>query len=179
MQKGVPDEGATPVRVPVTASAAARLRAGEHIVLSGPIWRLGGAGWERIRAGSRALQPLPFDVAGAVLWLDPAAERLPAAPNGGDAADAAVIHLIASGLAAIISERPCTPSIRYALRKYGALAIRSQRRTLRSSGAIVAFSDLGLEALRAIRVRRLPAVVTVDAHGGEYRVDRSPNRAAG
>lgn len=138
------------VRTPLRVGTLSRLRAGDHVVLSGPI--------VLVRDAARAdtaddWRRLPGVFAGQVLWLD-----RPARAASGES-EQTVLGLLACGAAAVISTQPCSPAVRYALRKYGALALRASRRP-RGRGTAG-------EALRTIYVRRLSLVVAVDAQGGE------------
>ena len=93
--------------------------------------------------------------------------------------------LIAHGLRAMIGKGYRNEEVRRALMQYGAVHLS----TLGGAGAllsrhivraeVVAYEDLGTEAIRRLEVVDFPAVVAYDAAGGSVYDDVSTNRNVG
>ena len=82
-------------------------------------------------------------------------------------------RLLAAGLRGMIGKGPRSAEVREAIQKYGAVYLAPVggagallARTIVSS-EVVAYEDLGPEAVRKIEVKNFPVTVVNDVHGGD------------
>ncbi|MEP7200479.1 MAG: fumarate hydratase C-terminal domain-containing protein, partial [Chloroflexota bacterium] len=124
-------------------------------------------------------EPLPMDLRGQVLYYmgpTPAPTGRPigsAGPTTAGRIDVYTPRLLALGLKGMIGKGNRSPEVRAAMRQYravyfvaigGAGALLSQYIT---SSEVVAFEELGAEAVRKLRVVKFPAIVGNDIYGGD------------
>ena len=154
------------------------LRAGDIVRVSGEIYTARDAAHRRLCALLDAGEPLPFSIAGAVIYY---AGPCPARPGQAIGAcgpttsgrmDAYAPQLLRAGLAGMIGKGPRRPPVVEAMRETGAVYFTATG----GAGALlasrvrkaetVAFEDLGTEAIRRLTVEDFPVIVAIDAHGG-------------
>ena len=170
------------IHAPLVAQELETLRAGDSVLLSGTIYTGRDAAHKRLCALVAEGKPLPFDIRGQVIYY---AGPCPAKP--GDAIgscgpttsyrmDAYAPTLCDLGLIGMIGKGQRSPAVIDAIRRNGGVYFAATG----GAGAliagsvkaarVIAFEDLGTEAIRRLTVERLPAVVAVDAFGGDvYR----------
>jgi fumarate hydratase subunit beta len=135
---------------------------------------------KRLCAAIEAGESLPFELEGSVVYfLGPTPARPgkvigSAGPTTASRMDEFSPKLIASGLKAMIGKGYRSQQVRDALKRYGAVHFGA----LGGAGAllskhivaceIIAYEDLGTEAIRRLEVNELPVVVVYDAHGGSF-----------
>ena len=156
-----------------------RLRAGDHVLLSGVIYAARDAAHRRMIAGLEKGEPLPFDVRGQVIYYVGPTPARPgcvigsAGPTTSMRLDPYTPTLLEAGLKGIIGKGSRSPAVRDALKKHKAVyflavggtgALLSQRI---KKVDIVAYEDLGTEAVRRMEVEDFPAVVVNDVHGND------------
>ena len=123
--------------------------------------------------------PLPFELDGAVIYYvgpTPPPPGLPigsAGPTTSYRMDAYAPRLYALGLAASMGKGKRSAELRAALQKYGgvylgatggAAALLARHIT---AAEVIAYPELGPEAIRRLTVDKFPAIVIYDAHGGD------------
>ena len=158
--------------------AAPTLRAGQRILLSGTVYTARDAAHKRLMALLDEGAPLPFPLADGVIYYcgsTPAPEGLPigaCGPTTSSRMDPYTPRLYDLGLCATIGkgERDaatcdaiCRNSGVYlcAIGGAGALIARHVR-----SAEVIAFADLGCEAIKRLEIEDLPLFVAEDCHGG-------------
>ncbi|MHC4620871.1 MAG: fumarate hydratase C-terminal domain-containing protein [Planctomycetota bacterium] len=131
----------------------------------------------RRASGGQAAGKLPFELEGAIIYFVGPTPARPgrvigaAGPTTSSRMDPFSPRLIANGLRAMIGKGYRGEQVREALKKYGAvhLAAVGGAGALLSkyivSAEVVAYEDLGTEAVRRLEVVDFPAVVAYDAYG--------------
>ena len=158
--------------------AAGSLRAGDRILLSGPLYTARDAAHKRLFALLDEGQPLPFPLMDAVIYYSgstPAPDGLPigaCGPTTSGRMDFFTPRLHDLGLCATIGKGARSRDVVEAIRRHrgvdlcavggaGALAARSV-----VSCEVIAFPELGCEAVKRLVVRDFPLIVGVDCRGG-------------
>ncbi len=153
------------------------LRAGERVLISGQIYSARDMAHKRLCAAIDAGQQLPFELEGsAIYYVGPTPARLgheigAAGPTTSSRMDAFSPTLTAKGVRATIGKGYRGIEVREALAKHGAvhLAATGGAGALLSKHIVkvemVAYEDLGTEAIRRLEVVDFPAVVAYDCSG--------------
>ncbi len=167
---------------PLCDADVEKLRAGDVVFLSGTIHTGRDAAHMRMAQALDKGEPLPFELKGAVIYYvgpSPAPPGRPigsAGPTTSYRMDAHAPRLHALGLKATIGKGKRNDAVKQSLKEHmavyfgatgGAGALLSQRIT---AAAVVAYDDLGPEAVRALTVENFPLLVINDCHGGELYV---------
>ncbi len=164
---------------PLSDADVERLRAGDQVLLSGVVYTARDAAHARLVDLIEKGEPLPFDLSGQIIYFvgpTPAPPGRPigsAGPTTSYRMDPYSPVLVAHGLKGMIGKGKRSDEVREALRRHkavyfgavgGAAALISKRIL---SAEIVAYEDLGPEAIRRLEVKDFPVVVVNDAHGGD------------
>ena len=165
------------ITLPLTDEAVESLRAGDQVVISGVVYTARDMAHKRMVAAIEASEELPFELAGAgIYFLGPTPARQgkvigAAGPTTSSRMDPFSPTLIAKGLKAMIGKGYRGDEVREALKKHkavhlttigGAAALLSKH-IVRCE--IIAYEDLGTEAIRKLEVVDFPAVVAYDCYG--------------
>jgi len=171
------------VTFPPSREALAALRAGDEVVLSGPVFTARDATHERLLAELDAAGSLPFGLAGQVLYYAGPTPAMPGRPAGSvgpttaKRMDAATPRLLAAGMAATIGKGTRSQSVREACARYGAVYFAAVGGAAALLGAHVrrarpvAYDDLGTEALVELDLDSFPAFVAIDTLGSDLYAD--------
>ncbi len=167
------------LNTPLTPAALAPLRAGDTVLLSGVVYTARDAAHARMAALLDAGQPLPFPLRGAaVYYVGPTPERPgcvigAAGPTTAGRMDSFTPRLLDLGLACMIGKGKRSEAVKASVVKNGAVYLGA----IGGAGAlmagsvqsceVVAWPDLGCEAVRRLEVRDMPLTVLLDAHGGD------------
>lgn len=167
------------LRAPLDPEALGALRVRDPVLLSGTVYTARDAAHRRMIEALDAGQQLPVDLKGQVIYyVGPAPGRPgdvigPAGPTTATRMDPFTPRLLELGLSATIGKGRRSPEVRQAQRDRGAVylvavggaaALLAQR--IRSS-EVVAYPDLGTEAIRRLEVEDFPLVVGNDLYGGD------------
>lgn len=167
------------LRAPLTDAAVEGLKAGDQVLISGDLYTARDAAHARLADLIRQGRPLPFDLKGQIIYFvgpTPAPPGRPigsAGPTTSYRMDPYSPLLIEHGLKGMVGKGKRAAEVTDALKQYkavylaavgGAGALISQR--IRAA-EIVAYEDLGPEAIRRLTVEDFPAVVINDCHGGD------------
>ena len=156
---------------------APRLHAGDRVLLSGRVYTSRDAAHKRIVEAMAAGQPLPFDPQDAVIYYVGPTPAKPgqaigsAGPTTSYRMDAYSPALIARGQRGMIGKGKRSPEVIEAMKKHGAVyfgAIGGAGALLSrciKKAEVIAYEDLGAEALRRLEVEDLPAFVIIDSEG--------------
>jgi len=167
------------LQTPLTDADVEPLRIGERVLLSGIIYTARDAAHKRLIELMDTNQPLPFDVKGAVIYYVGPAPAPPGKPIGSAGPttsyrmDPFAPRLIAAGLKGMIGKGNRSQEVIEAIRKYKAVyfgAIGGAGALIAKSivsSEIIAYEDLGPEAIRRLEVRDLPLFVINDTVGGD------------
>lgn len=156
---------------------AKTLRAGDGILLSGTVYTARDAAHKKICALIEEGKELPFPLKDAVIYYagpTPAPEGRPigsCGPTTSSRMDGFAPLLTDMGLAATIGKGGRSESVRQALKRNGALYLCA----VGGAGAIaakavqsveiIAFPELGCEAVRRMEIKDFPLIVGIDALG--------------
>lgn len=165
------------IKTPLTDEVVRQLKAGDEVLISGYVYAARDQAHKQLCALIEAGEPLPIELAGAVIYFVGPTPAKPgqvigaAGPTTAGRMDAFSPVLIRHGLKAMIGKGYRNQAVCDALREYGAVHFSA----LGGAGAllskhivaseIVAYEDLGAEAIRRLEFRDFPAVVAYDACG--------------
>ena len=164
--------------MPLDDADIAGLRAGDVVRLSGPMYTARDAAHQRLMALIKAGEELPIELEGHVIYYcgpSPAPPGRPigaAGPTTSYRMDPFAPELYRLGLKGTIGKGNRSARVRQALRSYGgvyfvatggagALLSEAIKRA-----EVVAWAELGPEAVRLLEVEDFPVIVGYDAHGG-------------
>jgi fumarate hydratase subunit beta len=168
-----------PLRTPLDPDELAGLRSGDRVLISGVLLTARDAAHARFAAAIRAGEDLPFDPRDQVLYFvgpTPARPGRPigsAGPTTASRCDPYSPLLIERGLRAMIGKGRRSAPVRDSMRRHGcvyfgavegAAALLAQ--TVRTA-KVIAYPDLGPEAVHRLEVVEFPAVLVNDLHGGD------------
>ncbi len=170
---------------PLTEEMITRLKAGDPVLISGRLYTARDAAHERLHRMLRRGEPLPVDLTGQVIYYCGPTPPRPGRPIGAAGPttatrmDVYTPDLLAAGVRGMIGKGRRGPEVRDALRRYRCVyfaAIEGTAALLGQcvrSAEIIAFPELGPEAIYEFVVDRFPAVVANDIHGNDvYEVGR-------
>lgn len=164
---------------PLTVQKARELRAGDSVLISGVLYTARDAAHKRLCELIRRGEDMPFELKDAVIYFvgpTPAPPGRPigsAGPTTSGRMDAYSPLLIAHGLTGMIGKGSRNSAVVDAMRRFGCVyfgavggcgALLSHCIT---RSEIIAYEDLGPEAVRRLEVRDLPAVVIIDSLGND------------
>ena len=162
---------------PLSKEEASKLRAGDSCLISGVIYTARDAAHKRLCALLEKGEPLPCDVKDAVIYFAGPAPAKPGAvigsvgPTTSYRMDAYSPAMIAAGQTGMIGKGKRRQNVKDSMIKNGAVyfaavggagAILSK--CIRES-EVIAYPDLGTEAIRRLRVEKLPVIVIMDSRG--------------
>lgn len=172
-----------PVKAPLDEKTARSLKSGDRVLLSGTVYTLRDAGHKRlIEILDRGEDP-PFPLEDAVLYYvgpTPAPEGRPigsAGPTTSSRMDPYTPALLSRGLRGMIGKGHRDGSVVEAMIKQGAVYFAAtggagallSKRILEAE--VIAWEDLGTEALRRLVVKDMPLTVIIDSEGKNLYFD--------
>ena len=165
------------IAVPFTKEVAKELKAGDMVYLTGTIYTARDAAHKRMSESLEKGEKLPFDIEGNVIYYmgpSPAREGRPigsAGPTTASRMDKYTPGLLDLGLFGMIGKGKRSPEVHEAMIRNGAVyfaaiggagALLSKAIT---ASEVVAYDDLGTEAIRKLTVKDFPAIVVIDSTG--------------
>ena len=165
------------IQLPLTREKARELKAGDSCLLSGVIYTARDAAHKRLCALADQGKELPFPVKDATIYYVGPTPAKPgqaigsAGPTTSYRMDAYSPTLIALGETGMIGKGKRGPEVIAAMKEHGAVyfgAIGGCGALLSrciKSAKVVAYEDLGAEAIRELVVEDFPAVVIIDSMG--------------
>jgi fumarate hydratase subunit beta len=167
------------ITLPLSEETIKDLRAGDDVLLTGTIYVGRDAAHKRMIEALDRGEKLPFDIKGQTIYFmgpTPARPGRPigaAGPTTSGRMDSYSPRLIAEGLKGMIGKGMRSPAVIEAMKQHkavyfgaiggaGALASKSIKKA-----EVVAYEELGAEALRRLEVTDFPVTVVNDAHGGD------------
>ena len=168
-----------PITLPLTDEVIDGLRIGDHVEFSGVIHTARDAAHKRIVAMVDAGEALPLDLRGQVIYyVGPTPPREgqvigSAGPTTAMRLDPYTPRLLELGVKGMIGKGGRSAAVREAIRASHAIyciAVGGTGALLNrhiTSAEVVAFEDLGTEAIRRLVVDHFPAIVVNDAFGGD------------
>ena len=167
------------LQTPLREQDVTALKIGDRVLLHGVLYTARDAAHKRLVELLEKGQPLPFDLSGQVIYYvgpSPAQPGRPvgaAGPTTSYRMDAYAPTLIRHGLRGMIGKGARNDAVKEAMRRYkavyfaaiggaGALMARSIL-----SAEVIAYPELGPEAVRRLEVKDFPVIVANDVHGGD------------
>jgi fumarate hydratase subunit beta len=173
------------VQLPLKPEEARELRAGQALLLSGPMFTLRDAGHQRLLEEMGESTQLPYGLEGQTIFYagpTPSAAGRPfgaIGPTTASRMDFAAPHLMDCGLAATMGKGTRSQAVKDACVRNGAVyfvAVGGAAAYLAKcieSCQTLAYDELGTEALRRIDVVDFPVFVGIDVLGNDiYSIDR-------
>ena len=165
------------ITVPMTPETARTLKAGDSVLLSGVIYTARDAAHKRLCELAAQGKDLPLDVKDSVIYFVGPTPAKPgevigsAGPTTAYRMDAYSPTLIRLGLTGMIGKGKRSPEVIAAMNECGAVyfgAIGGCGALLSrciKKAEIIAYEDLGAEAIRRLEVENFPVVVIIDSEG--------------
>lgn len=173
------------LHTPLSREDARALRCGESCVITGTIYTARDAAHKRLCELAAKGEPLPFDIEGAIIYFVGPTPAKPgqvigsAGPTTSYRMDAYSPTLIALGQTGMIGKGKRGEAVVDAMRRYGAVylgAIGGLGALLGKcvkKAEVIAYPDLGAEAVRRLEVENFPVVVVIDSEGNNlYELGR-------
>ncbi|MBE5825161.1 MAG: Fe-S-containing hydro-lyase [Butyrivibrio sp.] len=165
------------ITAPISKDIAAELNAGDMVFISGTIYTARDAAHKRMDETLSAGQALPLDVGGNIIYYmgpSPAREGRPigsAGPTTASRMDKYAPRLLDMGLGGMIGKGKRSKEVIDAIVRNGSVyfaAIGGAGALLSKAivaSEVIAYDDLGTEAIRRLTVERFPAIVVIDSKG--------------
>lgn len=166
------------ITTPLTVEKVRELRSGDEVLLSGIIYTSRDAGHKRLVEAHKNGEELPVDLKDATIYFVGPTPAKPGqalgscGPTTSYRMDAYSPYLIREcGLTGMIGKGKRNDEVIGAMKEYGAVyfgAIGGAGALLSQcvvSSEIVAYEDLGAEALRRLEVKDMPLTVVIDSYG--------------
>jgi fumarate hydratase subunit beta len=168
---------------PLTDESVEQLHAGDKVSITGIIYVGRDAAHKRMMDSLEAGEALPFDPTGQIIYYMGPAPAKPGDPIGSAGPttsyrmDPYATRMMEAGLKGMIGKGNRSMPVRQAMQEHkavylgaiggaGALIAKSIK-----SATVIAYDDLGAEALRRLEVEDFPAIVVNDIHGGDAYED--------
>ena len=183
-----------PVRLetPLEARDLEPLRSGDVVRLYGVLYTARDAAHDRMKWAIEREETLPFDPEGQVVYFTcpaparPGSALGPAGPTTASRMDPYSPYLIERGLKGMVGKGARSEEVLESMREHGCVYFGAVEGTAAlladrvKEAGVVAYEDLGPEAVRRLLVEDFPVVVINDLHGGDlYREGRERWRRAG
>lgn len=165
------------ITVPLTEETASSLRAGDYVYLTGTIYTARDAAHKRMYEALEKEESLPLDMENNVIYYmgpSPAREGRAigsAGPTTSSRMDKYAPALLDLGLKGMIGKGKRSQAVRDAIVRNGAVYFAAVggagallSRSILSS-EVIAYDDLGTEAIRKLEVKDFPVIVVMDAEG--------------
>ncbi|MFH1775676.1 MAG: Fe-S-containing hydro-lyase [Chloroflexota bacterium] len=167
------------ITLPLTDEILKDLRAGDNILLTGVLYVGRDAAHKRIIEALDQGKPLPFDIKGqTIYYMGPSPARPgqaigSAGPTTSGRMDSYSPRLIAGGLKGMIGKGMRSATVKDAMKQHkavylgaiggaGALISKSIKKA-----EVIAYEELGAEAIRRLEVEDFPVTVVNDIYGGD------------
>lgn len=165
------------IKVPLSDEDARSLKAGDYVYLTGTIYTARDAAHKRMQEALEQGETLPMEMKNNVIYYmgpSPAREGRPigsAGPTTASRMDNYAPNLLDLGLKGMIGKGKRSQAVIDAIVRNGAVyfaavggagALLSRAIT---SSEVIAYGDLGTEAIRKLTVKDFPAIVVIDAEG--------------
>jgi fumarate hydratase subunit beta len=167
------------ITLPLTDEVLKDLKAGDNVLLNGVIYVARDAAHKRMVAALDEGKDLPFDIQGQTIYFMGPSPAKPgqaigsAGPTTSGRMDTYSPRLMAVGLKGMIGKGNRSQAVKDAMKKYkavyfaaigGAGALISK--TIKKA-EVIAYEELGAEALRRLEVEDFPVTVINDIYGGD------------
>jgi len=176
-------DGIKEVNPPLSDADIESLKAGDRVRITGVMYTARDAAHGRLLPLIEAGKPLPIDVKGQIIYYTGPSPARPGevvgsiGPTTGGRMDKFTPTLLALGLKGTLGKGARSEAVKAALKQHKAVYFGA----IGGAGAVlsrfvkkldvVAYEDLGTEAIRRLEVEGFPATVLNDCHGGDLYQD--------
>lgn len=166
------------IRAPFDKADVQKLKSGDYVYISGTIYTARDAAHKRMQEALEKGEALPLEMAHNVIYYmgpSPAREGRPigsAGPTTASRMDKYAPALLDMGLSGMIGKGKRSDAVKEAIVRNGAVyfaAVGGAGALLSKSilsSEVIAYDDLGTEAIRKLEVKDFPAIVVIDSEGG-------------
>lgn len=163
--------------LPLTTDKVIRLNAGDMILITGTIYTARDAAHKKIVESIKKRESLPFDLKNQFIYYagpTPAPRGMPigsCGPTTSSRMDAYTIPLLERGLKGMIGKGKRSEAVIKAIKKFKAvyfLAVGGAAALLATKvkkAKVIAYSELGTEAVYKLEVKDFPVIVAIDCKG--------------
>lgn len=165
------------IKAPISKEVSRKLRAGDYVYITGTIYTARDAAHKRMDDALKNGENLPVDMVGQTIYYmgpSPAREGRPigsAGPTTAGRMDKYAPRLLDLGLGGMIGKGKRSQAVQDAIVRNkavyfaavggaGALLSKCIKRA-----DVIAYDDLGTEAIRRLEIEDLPAIVVIDSEG--------------
>jgi fumarate hydratase subunit beta len=167
------------IKTPLDEETIEKLKAGDQVFITGVIYTARDAAHKRLVEALDKGEKLPFDLTDQTIYYMGPSPAKPgqvigsAGPTTSGRMDSYAPRLMAAGLKGMIGKGNRSQAVRDAIKKYKAIyfaAIGGAGALISKSikkAEVIAYEDLGAEAIRRLEVENFPATVIDDIYGGD------------
>ena len=172
------------INLPLSKHDISTLKAGDCVLLNGKMFTARDAGHKRLVDMIKQNKPLPIDLENASVYYAGPCPNKPGqtigscGPTTSGRCDSYTPALLQSGLTAMTGKGWRNDKVKQEIKKQGAVYFAA----IGGAGALyadcvkkadlIAFEDLGAEALYMLTVTDFPAIVAIDSHGNDIYENR-------
>ena len=165
------------IKAPISKEVSRKLRAGDYVYITGTIYTARDAAHKRMDDALKNGENLPVDMVGQTIYYmgpSPAREGRPigsAGPTTASRMDKYTPRLLDLGMGAMIGKGKRSQAVIDAIVRNGAVYFAA----VGGAGAIlskcikesevIAYDDLGTEAIRKLTIENMPMIVVIDSEG--------------
>lgn len=173
------EDGKIIIEAPLTDEDCLELKAGDRIFINGVIFTGRDSAHKKLMGLIEEGKDLPFDLKGQIIYYVGPTPPKPgqvigsAGPTTSGRMDAYTAPLHDRGLKATIGKGQRSEEVKDSLKKNKAIYIASIGGTAALAAKtikkveVIAYEELGTEAIRRMEVEMYPAIVANDCHGGD------------
>ena len=171
------------LEAPLTKEGNESLKTGDVVLLSGVVYTARDAAHARMKQAIESGEKLPFDPEGQIVYFTgPAPARPghpigPAGPTTASRMDAYSPLLIERGLKGMVGKGLRSQEVRDSMQEHGCVYFGAVEGTAAlladrvTEAEVVAYEDLGAEAIRRLVVEDFPVIVVNDLRGGDLYLE--------
>lgn len=165
------------IKAPMSKEEAGKLRAGDYVYITGTIYTARDAAHKRMYEALERGETLPLEMANNIIYYmgpSPAREGRPigsAGPTTASRMDKYAPTLLDMGLIGMVGKGKRSDAVRDAIVRNGAVYFAAVggagallSKSIKSS-EVIAYDDLGTEAIRKLEVENFPVIVVIDSEG--------------
>lgn len=165
------------IKAPMNREDAGKLKAGDYVYITGTIYTARDAAHKRMYEALEKGEALPMEMENNIIYYmgpSPAREGRPigsAGPTTASRMDKYTPALLDMGLTGMIGKGKRSDAVREAIVRNGAVyfaAVGGAGALLSKSikaSQVIAYDDLGTEAIRKLEVENFPVIVVIDSEG--------------
>lgn len=180
------------LQAPLTDDVVEQLRSGDRVLITGVIYTARDMAHKYMVEGHQRGAELPFDPRGQIIYYTGPTPAPPghvigaAGPTTSYRMDRFTPYLLEQGIKAMLGKGPRGPEVKEAIKHHKAvyLAAIGGAGALMSKAIkkadVIAYPELGTEAIMRLEVEDFPAIVVNDIYGGDlYRMSETEYREQG